>query len=324
MYDEKIYSLAVCPGIKYSGDDIVLRATPRDGIGPYYVAFTKDGIIINSSRLGGESNPITGAPEDVEIVRTYTLDDEDIRNAITGTIYFSVFIRGSCPTGGGLQFDGVNDYIDSGNDSSLNITEAITIEAWIKANPPSSDRSFITKTNSGGGYEVVSRGTGRIGFVGRDVSNNIIISLNSTVGVFDNSWKHVVITYDGTTVTHYANAIENGTVGTTNILVASNNSLLFGKDIIRGNRFFNGIIDEVRIYNRALSPTEILNNYNGYISRYGLVLEYIYSLGNANDQSGYGNNGTPINDPIFIPNACTDKCTIPIGCITPVCNFVVS
>jgi hypothetical protein len=89
-----------CPGTKYSGDTITLRATPRDGIGPYYVAFKNNGIIIDPSRLGNQPNPILNAPEDVEITRTYTLDDADVRNALTGTIDFSVFIRGSCPTGG--------------------------------------------------------------------------------------------------------------------------------------------------------------------------------------------------------------------------------
>lgn len=50
MYDteNEIYSLATCPGTKYSGDSIVLKATPRDGIGPYYIAFKKDGIIVHT------------------------------------------------------------------------------------------------------------------------------------------------------------------------------------------------------------------------------------------------------------------------------------
>ena len=87
---------------------------------------------------------------------------------------------------------------------------------------------------------------------------------------------------------------------------------------------FNGSIDDVRIYNRALSPTEISNLYNGSAPRNGLVLEHIYSLGNANDLSGYGNNGTLYGDPIFINNACTDRCIVAIGCIAPVCNFVVT
>lgn len=90
-------ALVTCPvETKYEGDTITLKATPKDGTGPYYVVFRKNGIDIDPSRLGG-SNPISPAPEDIEITRVYTLDNEDIRTAFTGTIDFSVFIQDSCP-----------------------------------------------------------------------------------------------------------------------------------------------------------------------------------------------------------------------------------
>lgn len=88
-----------CPSIKYSGDTVTLQATPTNGIGPYIVTFKKDGITISTSRLAGLSNPITSAPEDVQITRVYTLDDLDISSALTGNIEFSVEISDLCPTG---------------------------------------------------------------------------------------------------------------------------------------------------------------------------------------------------------------------------------
>ncbi len=89
----------VCPiSPKYEGNTVTLNATPKDGIGPYYVEFRKNGVIIDPSRLGG-SNPILSAPENIQITRVYTLDDEDIRTASLGTIDFSVYIEDSCPTG---------------------------------------------------------------------------------------------------------------------------------------------------------------------------------------------------------------------------------
>jgi hypothetical protein len=93
-------TLALCPtSARYSGDDITLQSTPRDGIGPYYVVFRKDGDDISPSRLGGLDNPILNAPENVQITRVYTLNDLDISSASTGTIDFSVYIEDSCPTG---------------------------------------------------------------------------------------------------------------------------------------------------------------------------------------------------------------------------------
>lgn len=95
-----------CPvSLKYSGDPVTLKSTPKDGIGPYQVVFKKNGITIDPSRLSltiggptGESNPIIDAPEDIQITRVYTLDDADIASALTGTIDFSVYISDSCPT----------------------------------------------------------------------------------------------------------------------------------------------------------------------------------------------------------------------------------
>jgi hypothetical protein len=66
--------------------------------GPYYVVFSKDGVIIDPSRLGGLDNPIFLAPENTLITRVYTLDDFDIASALYGTIDFEVYMEDSCPT----------------------------------------------------------------------------------------------------------------------------------------------------------------------------------------------------------------------------------
>ncbi len=322
--ENEIYSLASCiTSPKYSGDTITLRATPRDGIGPYYVAFKKDGIIIDPSRLGGD-NPITSAPENVEIIRIYTLDDADVRNAVSGNIQFSVFIRGSCPTGGGLQLDGVNDYVDAGNAASLYINNFYTISAWSIRLPFAlgygmigksgiDDKMYIVVIPSSSSSSYVEMRFKGSGATYSDIPNNII-----SYNAYD--WNYYTFVKDGSVFRGYVNGVEFGTM---NNIGTPDNSAPFqiGKS---NNINFKGSIDEVRIYNRALSPAEVLNNYNGYTTRDGLVLEHIYSLGNANDLSGYDNNGTPINGPIFIPNACMDTCTVAIGCVAPVCNFVVT
>ena len=81
---------------KYSGDTITLEATPTGGIGPYYVEFNKDGNI--NPEISGGANPIYNVPENTTITRTYALTDENVRNALTGTMTFSVFMSDSCPT----------------------------------------------------------------------------------------------------------------------------------------------------------------------------------------------------------------------------------
>lgn len=98
---QSIASPSACPITpKYSGDTVTLKATPKDGIGPYYVEFQKNGVLIDPSRLGG-TNPGTSqlydVLENVSITREYTLDDLDVSTS-GGTIDFSVYMSDSCPT----------------------------------------------------------------------------------------------------------------------------------------------------------------------------------------------------------------------------------
>lgn len=98
-YGATISEVPICPiSLKYEGDAIILKVTPKNGIAPYYVAFKKNGNIIDPSRLENLPNPIIDAPENVQIIRVYTLDNEDIRTS-AGSIDFSVYIKDSCPTG---------------------------------------------------------------------------------------------------------------------------------------------------------------------------------------------------------------------------------
>lgn len=93
-------SLATCPTVtKYSGDTLTLQTTPKDGTGPYYVEFSKDGMTIPGNDPLGRPYTIPSAIENETIIRTYILSDPDIAGALTGTINFSVYIEDSCPTG---------------------------------------------------------------------------------------------------------------------------------------------------------------------------------------------------------------------------------
>lgn len=93
-------SLATCPTVtKYSGDTLTLEATPKDGTGPYYVEFMKNGEAILGNDPLDRPYTIPSAIENETITRIYILDDEDIRTALLGTINFSVYTEDSCPTG---------------------------------------------------------------------------------------------------------------------------------------------------------------------------------------------------------------------------------
>ncbi len=166
--------------------------------------------------------------------------------------------------GSALSFDGINDYVNAGNGASLNITGAITIEAWIKptANNPSYAR-------------IVERQWQTTYYLGRYSSSNnfgFIVGGNNNPWIQSSSgtwradeWTHVVGVWDGTlsgtNIFIYVNGVVSGS-GSVTVAPAGDGSSVM---ISSTNAYFKGTIDDVRIYNYARTPAQILQDYNaGY------------------------------------------------------------
>ena len=168
---------------------------------------------------------------------------------------------GSLWTPQGRSFDGVDDYVDCGNDTSLNITDAITLEAWVRTSDTSKDDQIIVgqidPSIINRNYNLINT-FGRIKFEHGDGVNSETFTTNNIV--VDGTWQHIVFTgiSKGATKIYV-----NGVVVKAEILAYDIvNTTTVQKNI--GGWFagyFNGLIDEVRIYNRALSPQEILDHY---------------------------------------------------------------
>jgi flagellin-like protein len=166
--------------------------------------------------------------------------------------------------GKALTFDGVNDYVLVPKyGSNFFGSGPFTIEAWINANNVSSYRPVVCSGDPNSqpatNFWVVNS---KVRFVLResgatdykDVYSNSILSLGN--------WYHIVAVRDGSNMTiflngKYDNSISNGPTGN----VGSTNYYLYIGKLSYGTLYFNGTIDEVRIYNRALSADEIWNHY---------------------------------------------------------------
>jgi len=185
--------------------------------------------------------------------------------------------------GGSLVFDGVNDYVVSTNDDSVKIfNNSITMEAFIKTPVIQSNTHFpnilskrITYTYPNGGYglwmnnETRPDGTS-YGILHTDESSALVY-FNELINT--NKWFHLVATYDGLSFKSYQNSNFNNSVSLTGNIVPVNNELLIG--VARSNNInysysFEGNIAVVRLYNRALTPQEVLQNYNATKTRFGL------------------------------------------------------
>lgn len=171
----------------------------------------------------------------------------------------------------GLSFDGSNDYVNVGNSASLTPSSAITISVWVK---PSGTQNLyagvIGNQTSSSGWILRYVGSNTLAVRAGDGSNQI--NAGSTGTTPSGSWTNVVFTYDGYKTTFYFNGIPETSVATSvrSIAYASNTTYV-GSEALVSNRFFNGIIDEPRVYNRALTPAEVSDLYGTGSDRYGYV-----------------------------------------------------
>jgi len=159
--------------------------------------------------------------------------------------------------GGALSFDGVDDYVNAGNGTSIQLNESgWTVEAWIyplsAQNTETGHRSAIYYAGSGATWWIIVYDNDIMFQQMVSPYANISANINN---IQNNIWYHVVVASSGTTKNIYVNGIliKTGTLSVNNATQAI---------ISRSTDTFNGLIDEVRIYNRALSVEEIRYHYN--------------------------------------------------------------
>jgi len=180
-----------------------------------------------------------------------------------GTIYGATWTTGV--SGKALSFDGVNDYVDCGNDESLDITDAVTIAAWV--NPANSGQGgygrIVDKLDSSAdrnGYDfTVKSGTPQLRVKFHTGDAGIVLE-STDDSVNKNEWTHVAVTYDkdagSNNLKIYINGLQDNQGADTDAIPTSSVNLRIGNSQSWA-RAFDGIIDEVRIYNRALTESEI-------------------------------------------------------------------
>ncbi|MGF2412513.1 MAG: LamG-like jellyroll fold domain-containing protein, partial [Ferruginibacter sp.] len=207
------------------------------------------------------------------------------------------------PAATGLNFDGVNDYVDCGNSAGINNLglSGFTLEAWVKVSNPAATNSIIRKTGDYNFY--VSGNKINVEYWPDGVGNTNFWQVSGMLTIAANTWTHVAATWDGTTASLYVNGVLN-TGAFLNTTVGGSENMWLGRSSIYNNPF-GGSMDEVRIWNRPLCQSEIQNNIPGGINpatQAGLKAYYQFSKGivganNAGltsiaDISGNGNNGT--------------------------------
>ena len=177
--------------------------------------------------------------------------------------------------GQAFKFDGVDDSVNMGNVLNFERTDSFSFVAWVKRNQTGSADQIITKMINGGaytGYMLAFSSTDTIIFYIRNNISNV--AAVGTTGAFSgvDKWYHIVATYNGSSLAAGMKIYVNGNLVSAGAIENSLSASIVNTQplqlAIRGTTInatsnpLNGSLDDVRIYNRALSASEIQQLYN--------------------------------------------------------------
>ena len=188
-------------------------------------------------------------------------DAADIVGVNDGTLVGATFAPGQ--VGETFAFDGVDDYVEVSDHPSLRPASSMTVDAWVFWNGPAATYNRIISKNrasfAGGiSYQLVIVGSQL--FFGISVDST---PTGSAINAVDpnsfgvNAWHHVAGTYDGTALRLYVDGLEVANQAVSGAIAYDAEPLVFGRYDGAYGEYFDGLIDEVELFDRALSTSEI-------------------------------------------------------------------
>lgn len=169
---------------------------------------------------------------------------------------------------GAAQFDGRDDYVLIPDTPALDLTEAVTLAAWVMAAPDQDDYArIISRERSGVGNRQYNLGIDRAGADPRtivDTVSNDGVAVAGTAPVADGTWHHLAMTFDaGGDVRLYVDGTRQDLTAVDAPLVSRSSPVAIGAPAHRpGKDYFRGLADDVRIYDRALTGREVTRLYD--------------------------------------------------------------
>lgn len=177
-------------------------------------------------------------------------------NDNTGTVHGATWTNGKI--NGGLSFDGINDYVEVADDDTLDISNEITIMAWVKPSRMGDYESFVHKDDA----YVLQFAPGTDGYLrGALWLPSLTMLDDTTTQLSTNVWYHVALTYDGSQMRLYVNGSEVANRAATGGITTNDNPLYIGYNPRGVTYWFNGVMDEVKVYDHALTLEEIQQEY---------------------------------------------------------------
>ena len=184
-----------------------------------------------------------------------------------------------------MVFDGSDDYVDCGTSSILN-PSVISVSMWVKANTLSNWGYLINRGDDfNGAYRLEIGASNIYANFGNGSSGS---SINKAHGISTGSWHHLAWTYDGSTATVYVDGVSKGTESISITMESASHNTTIGKSNPSGGDYFDGLINEVAIWDEALDADAVTALYNS-----GTPLDATEDSGNydnSDDLQGYWRN----------------------------------
>jgi len=166
--------------------------------------------------------------------------------------------------GPGLSFDGVDNYLKAVDSASLDIEDAITLLAWIKVTDATAANRIICKPHTSWVEPFLMYCLWvRLESLGFGISDGSTRTYARRGIILDDTWHHVAGTYDGSTMRWYVDGTQVGFVEVELTLSTNDEDVYIGQTGKDGS-WFKGVIDEVRIYDVALTAQQIRELYYGF------------------------------------------------------------
>ena len=154
-----------------------------------------------------------------------------------------------------MQFNGTSALVTVPDAASLHLSSGMTLKAWVNPSAVNANwRDVIYKGNDNFYLEATSTNGSRPD--AGTIAGGSYADAFGTAALPANGWSHLTETYDGAALRLYVNGTQVASTAHTGTIASSTNPLQIGGDSIYG-QFFAGLIDEVRVYNVALTPAQI-------------------------------------------------------------------
>ncbi len=250
--------------------------------------FELEGYIVSSVTPNGQIYTIPGNLSDLVLYITFDSNDNSSVNTTydfsayrnNGTLANSTsaacFTNNACPDwalgkfGNATAYDGIGDYTNVTNSTTLNITgSSITVSSWINVNGTGAsgslnNRRIISKANSSNVQYDLSIDPSRLIVWRVQASSDTSVS-SSAISL--NTWTSIVGTYDGSNIKLYVNGEQVNSTSLSGNIQGMPDGLKIGKYSDGPNGIFNGTIDEVMMFNRSLTASEVKYLYDSSIKK---------------------------------------------------------